>query len=100
MNREIRYFDLINQKDYFDTGSISCVKHIFFELNYFLFLLKAGIPSDQLMFVTETEAAFIYCHHSLGREHNQHLKDVTEYMVVNLGGILRFNMTCIFTNSF
>lgn len=52
------------------------------------------------MFVTDTEAAFIYCHHSLGREHYQHLKDVTEYMVVNLGGIVRFNMTCIFTNSF
>ncbi|CAG2226945.1 unnamed protein product [Mytilus edulis] len=59
---------------------------------------QEGIPSDHLMFVTETEAAFIYCHHSLGREHYQHLKDVTEYMVVNLGDIVRFNMTCSFVD--
>ncbi|CAG2244432.1 unnamed protein product [Mytilus edulis] len=57
--------------------------------SYFFYGLNievAGIPTDQLSMVTETEAAFLYVQTLHRREHKQTLKDNKEYMVVDLGG--------------
>lgn len=39
--------------------------------------------------VTEAEAAFLYVQTLYGRDHKQTLKDNKEYMVVDLGGIIK-----------
>lgn len=40
--------------------------------------------------VTEAEAAFLYVQTLYGRDHKQTLKDNKEYMVVDLGGIMKY----------
>ncbi|CAG2244433.1 unnamed protein product [Mytilus edulis] len=46
---------------------------------------EAGIPSDQVLFVTNTEAAFIYVLQLREGDHYQQFKNGTEYIVVHLG---------------
>ncbi|CAG2245220.1 unnamed protein product [Mytilus edulis] len=48
--------------------------------------VQTGINSNNFIFVTKTEAAFMYCHQLQDRYHNQKLENGTEYMVVHIGG--------------
>lgn len=52
------------------------------------------------MIVTDVEAAFMYCHQLPDRDNYKQLSYGTEYMVVNLGGIVHFKLSFIFANEF